>query len=174
MQSLPFRNDSIDGFISWAALEHVPNPASVMKEVARTLKPGGVAVLAPAWNCREWTVKRLESRPYQGLPLRLKMEKLTIPLRNALVWRAVMCLPRRAKRELASRLFGAVEFDFKPLFPDFSLSLPHTSDDDALASMDPHSAILYFHSRGWEIVSHPGWFSRMSARHEPVVVRKPR
>src|SRR5215813_10298570 len=54
MQLLPFRANSIGFVFSWAAIEHVPYPERVLEEVARVLKPGGVALLAPAWNCRPW------------------------------------------------------------------------------------------------------------------------
>ena len=173
MQELPFPDDSLDAIFSWAAIEHVPHPDRVMAEVSRSLKRGGVAILGPAWNCREWTVKRLDARPYRDLNLRLKLEKLTIPLRNQLAWRALHSVPKRVSREIHAVLKGPTSFDFVPLYPDFSLSLPHISDDDALACMDPHSAIMFFYSRGWTIDSHPGLVRRITARHEPVVVRKP-
>ena len=173
MQQIPFPNESLDAIFSWAAIEHVPQPDRVMAEVARVLKRGGVAILAPAWNCRSWTVKRLSTRCYRDLSVRLKLEKATIPLRNHIVWRALRSVPGRISREVKNIISGPVQFDFVPLFPDFSQDLPHISDDDALACMDPHSAILYFLSRGWEVVSHPNLFKRITARHEPVVVRKP-
>jgi SAM-dependent methyltransferase len=174
MQELPFPDDSIDAIFSWAAIEHVPRPDRVMAEVSRTLKPGGVAILGPAWNCRAWTVKRLDVRPYRDLNPRLKLEKFTIPLRNHLAWRALQSIPGRISREIHAVLKGPTQFDFISLFPDFSLNLPHISDDDALACMDPHAAIMFFRSRGWEISSHPGLVRRITARHEPIVVRKPR
>jgi SAM-dependent methyltransferase len=174
MQAIPLADASVDAIFSWAAIEHVPNPERVMAEVERVLVPGGVAILAPAWNCRSWTVKRLEVRRYRDLTPREALEKLAIPLRNSLAWRAAAALPRRLAREIrGSLLRRPTAFDYRRLHPDFSLDVPHITDDDAQASMDAHAAIVYFASRGWSVVSHPGFLARMKSRGEPVVVRKP-
>jgi SAM-dependent methyltransferase len=171
---MPLGDESVDAVFSWAAIEHVPNPERVMAEIERVLVPGGVAFLAPAWNCRAWTVKRLQIRRYADLSTRDKVAKATIPVRNLLLWRAAAALPRRIARELrASLRRGPLAFDYDRLYPDFSLDLPHITDDDAQAAMDPHAAVLYFASRGWSTISHPTFVSRMKARAEPVVVRKP-
>jgi SAM-dependent methyltransferase len=41
---LPFAESSVDGVISMAVLEHVPNPEDFLKEASRVLKPGGFIV----------------------------------------------------------------------------------------------------------------------------------
>jgi hypothetical protein len=47
---LPFPAGSFDGIIVAEMLEHIPNDAAALKEVARVLRPGGtVAVTVPAW-----------------------------------------------------------------------------------------------------------------------------
>jgi len=173
MQMLPFKSGSVDLLFSWAAIEHVPKPELVMVEVERVLKPGGIAILAPSWNCRSWTVKRLKFRSYRELGWIEGVDKVTIPIRNNLIYRGLMALPFRIKREISAIFLGALEFDYRRLSPDFSTGTPHISDDDAYASMDPHAAIIYFKSRHWEILSHPTFTRRLLSRHEPVVVRKP-
>lgn len=40
---LPFRSDDFDGVVCLEVLEHVPDPAQVVCEIARVLKPGGRA-----------------------------------------------------------------------------------------------------------------------------------
>jgi SAM-dependent methyltransferase len=48
--NLPFGNDSFDKVIAAEIMEHVPNDWRAMAEVARVLRPGGVAaVTVPAW-----------------------------------------------------------------------------------------------------------------------------
>jgi SAM-dependent methyltransferase len=47
---LPFPGGSFDGIIVAEMLEHIPNDAAALKEIARVLRPGGtVAVTVPAW-----------------------------------------------------------------------------------------------------------------------------
>jgi SAM-dependent methyltransferase len=47
---LPFRSESFDAIIAAEILEHVPDDAAAMAEIARVLRPGGtVAVTVPAW-----------------------------------------------------------------------------------------------------------------------------
>jgi SAM-dependent methyltransferase len=41
INSLPFKNDSVDMVFSIAVLEHVPSPEHVVAEILRILKPGG-------------------------------------------------------------------------------------------------------------------------------------
>ena len=62
-------------------------------------------------------------------------------------------------------------FTYKRLQPNLQKYVG--TDCDAFTSMDPHAAILFFATRGWEILSHPGR-RRLLARAEAVVVRKPR
>jgi len=47
---LPFPDGSFDGIIVAEMLEHIPNDAAALKEIARVLRPGGtLAVTVPAW-----------------------------------------------------------------------------------------------------------------------------
>jgi SAM-dependent methyltransferase len=171
MESLPFRDQSIGFVFSWAAIEHVPNPERVLAEIERVLKPGGVALLAPAWHCRPWAAEGLEFLPYAKLRPMQRLRKRLIPFRNAIWWRALFELPNRVRREAMAAL-RVPSFEYSRLQPNLEEYVG--TDCDAFTSMDPQSAILYFAARGWEALSHPGLRRRMLARHEPVVVRKPR
>lgn len=97
---LPLESGSVDFLFSFAALEHVPEVERAFQEIGRVLRPGGAALISPAWNCRPWTVRKLEIRPYSDLSPLEMIEKLLIPLRNNLVYRAVMSMPARIQREL--------------------------------------------------------------------------
>jgi len=170
MEELPFRDGSFRFLFSWAAIEHVPHPELVMREIERVLGPRGVAILAPAWHCRPWAAEGLEFRSYRELSATQRIRKALIPLRNALAWRAMFEAPRRISREVRA-LRRLPEFEYERLEPD--LVQYRGTDSDAFTSMDPHATILYFARRRWEVLSHPTIRSRMLARSEPVVVRKP-
>jgi len=65
--SLPFADGSFDAIIAAEILEHVPNDAAAMAEIARVLRSGGsVAVTVPAWLPERicWAL----SREYHEVP----------------------------------------------------------------------------------------------------------
>jgi SAM-dependent methyltransferase len=172
MERLPVRSGSIEFLFSIAAIEHVPNPERVLEEVERVLRPGGVALLAPAWHCRPWAAEGLEFRSYEELTFSQRLRKRLIPWRNAILWRALFEAPRRALRELRASRGKPIDFDYVRLTPNLTRYVG--TDCDAFTSMDPQAAILYFATRGWTILSHSGRRQRLLARSEAVVVRKPR
>jgi len=61
---LPFQEKSFDAIWSYAVLEHVPEPEKALDEMRRVLKPGGLLLLEPAWQCRPWTADGYPVRPY--------------------------------------------------------------------------------------------------------------
>lgn len=174
-RDLPADDNSVDMYASFAALEHVPHIEKAFAEVERVVRPGGVALLNPAWNCRPWTVKKLKERPYGELSVSAKIGKFLIPLRNNLIFRMFCSIPSRAWREVRLLIGGTMDLDYRPLEPDFSLweRFGHDSDDDAFINIDAHAAIAYFVSRGWACISHPTLASRFSCRGEEVVLVKP-
>ena len=171
MQCLPLVDNSIDFLFSWTALEHVPHPELTLREIERVLKPGGVALLAPAWHCRSWAAKGLPIRAYCELSWQERINKATIPMRNTLLYRSLFAIPLRLYREVRLRLGQLLPFDYRRLSPNLSEHI--YTDCDAFTSMDPHAVIAYYLSRGWEVLSHPTFFRRFVSRHEPVVIRKP-
>lgn len=172
MQCLPFRDQSVDFIFSWASLEHVPQPELALAEIQRILKPGGVALLAPAWNCRPWAAKGLPVRPYRELSWSDRLNKATIPIRNSLIYRALLDLPQRLWREACFFLSHRPRpFDYRRLTPNLQEYI--YTDCDAFTSMDAHACIMYYLSRGLAILSHATFAHRVLARHEPVVIRQP-
>ena len=93
-RDLPIEDKSVDFLFSFAVFEHVPELERAYKEVDRIIKPGGYGLIGQAWNCRPWTVKKLEQRPYSELTLAEKLQKLLIPIRNNLVYRFLVSFPK--------------------------------------------------------------------------------
>jgi SAM-dependent methyltransferase len=170
-ENLPLKDDSVDFLFSFATLEHVPNPHRAIGEIERVMKPNGVALIHPAWFCRKWAAKALPIRAYSQLSLGDKLEKLLLPLTELLPVRLAKAMPRRVFRE-ARFIFSSKpsEFDYVRLNPNLKEYV--YTDSDAWTHMDSHSCLMYFHSRGWELLSAPTFVRRLSVRHEPVVVRK--
>ena len=105
-----------------------------------------------------------------------RIERWSIPFRELLVVRAGVALPKRVCQEI-QLAFGVktVPLRYKALQPRWDLieQYGHVSDDDAVADIDPHAGICFFKSRGYEIISHSSLLSRLIARHEPLIVKKP-
>lgn len=173
---LPMPSNSTDVLFSFAALEHIPEVEKAFAEIERVLKPGALAMLGPAWNCRPWTVKKLQQRPYSELSIKEKVGKFLIPIRDHLIFRLACSIPSRAAGEMRL-LLGSQDLPLRytKLEPDFSLweRYPHISDDDAFVSIDAHAALVYFASRKWIVESHSKFSRRFSCRGEIIVVRKP-
>jgi hypothetical protein len=100
----------------------------------------------------------------------IKIDKLTIPIRDNVIWRGLFAFPGRWLREIRLLTRRPLPFDYKRLSPNLSEYI--YTDCDAFTSMDSHAAIIYYKSRGFQILSHPTLIRRFLARHEPVVVRK--
>lgn len=171
---LPFPDESFDGIWSVTVLEHVPQPERALEEIARVLRPEGVALLAPAWHCRPWAADGYEVRPWSDFGWKGKLTKASIPLRKALWFRAAGTLPVRLWREGRRHLQRnrAMRFRYGQLRANYETFW--TADSDACNAMDPHEVALWFLSRGWSVPSHNGFWSRLLVRAGAVIVRKPR
>jgi hypothetical protein len=132
-------------------------------------------LIAPAWNCRSWTVEKLKDRAYNELGWLKRIEKALIPLRELFLVRALVTLPKRVLGEITMLSNTPLPLRFKPLSPRWDLieKYGHISDDDAYADIDPHAGIGFFKTRGYEVLSHKTLLSRILSRHEPVIVKKP-
>lgn len=171
-EALAFRDESFDGVWSIAVLEHVPRPEQALQEIARVLRPGGLAYLAPAWHCRSWARDGLPVRPYSELSWSQRLSKATIPMRDSLLVRGALELPVRLWRELRWRLEGrALSLRFGRLDPNYETFW--CADSDACSVLDPHEVLLWFASRGWTSPSHGTAWRRLFVRHGAVVLRKP-
>lgn len=78
---LPFDSDQFDLATAFGVLHHIPNVSTVLRELVRTLKPGGLLVVRePITSMGDWR------RPRRGLTAR----------ERGLPWDAVSSIARRA------------------------------------------------------------------------------
>jgi SAM-dependent methyltransferase len=168
---LPFENSSFDAIWSYAALEHIPEPEKAMKEIRRVLKNQGFLLLAPAWQCRPWAAMGHSVRPYHDFDFKGKIIKLSIPLRNSVLFRSIYVFPRRLFRTIQFVFRkNPVPFKYKKLKPNYDYFC--VSDSDALNSMDPYDAILWFISRGDTCISRARRLSKFFVRTGPIIFQK--
>lgn len=165
---------SIDFLFTFATLEHVPFIEEAFFEIYRVLAPKGRAYLAPAWNCRPWTVEKLKDLSYSELALRKKIGKFLIPLREHLAFRFMCQFPQRVAAEINLALGRQAPLRYQSMYPNIELieKYGHVSDDDAFVNIDSHAAMVWFLARGCVVPSHPTCIKRLFARGEPILIEK--
>ncbi len=167
---LPFPDGSFDGAWTIWVIEHVPEPERAMEEIRRVLRPGGVVFFAPAWQCRPWAADGYPVRPYSDFGLCGKMYKALIPLRNSLAWRSLFMFPRRVLRVLGWKLGrGPTRFRCRTIRANYEKFW--MADSDAVNSMDPYEAILWFKSRGDEVLYPSTPLRQFLVRNGHIIVR---
>lgn len=167
-------DDNFDFIYSIAALEHLPKIELAIHNIDKSLKPGGVLYLAPAWNARSWTVEKLKFIPYTKLNWSKKVKKFFIPIISSKVIRFLNLFPRRIFRELKFYAFKAYNLNHVNLYPDFSLieQYGHVSDDDAFISLDSHDLILFLKKLNYYPVASDTLFYRLFHFGSPIVMKK--
>ncbi len=171
-QRMPLPTGRVAVLVSIATLEHLPEPDRCLDEIHRVLRPGGLVYLAPAWFCRPWASRGIAGKPYHELPWRDRIYKAVLPLLNNMLARSLWIISTRIVRE--ARLpfrRGPLPLTYRRLRPNLVEYL--NADSDASAAIDPHAAIMYFLSRGYDVLSAPTLRRRLLARNAPVVARKP-
>ena len=167
---MPFPDGAFDAIWTINVLEHVPGPEQALTEMRRVLKDGGLLYLLAAWQCRPWAANGYHVRPYGDFGLGGKFVKLSIPLRESVAFRAVYVFPIRLWRVAASLAGGApTAFRYTRLTPNYEQYW--AADSDAVNSMDPYEAILWFTSRGDEVLSFEGALTPFFVRSGTIVVR---
>lgn len=167
----PFDDEMFDAIWTIAVFEHIPRLQEALLEIERLLKPGGLVLFAPAWQCRPWVAEGYTVRPYRQLSLTGKLIKAVIPIRNSVLWRSLFVIPKRLVQHLAF-LFGrkSTEIRYRKLAANYQVYW--TTDSDACNSIDPHDAILWFLSHGFDCLSHPGHLSAFFVRTGALIFRK--
>jgi SAM-dependent methyltransferase len=168
--ALPFPDNWFDAIWTINALEHVPAPELALAEMRRVLKPGGLLLLSPAWQCRPWAAQGYPVRPYSDFDWRGKLIKASVPLRNSLAFRLLHVFPRRLARLarwlITRRPTRLSHGELTPNYEHFWMT-----DGDAVNSIDPLEAILWFVSRGDECLSHPSMRRQFLIRTRGITFR---
>jgi len=171
-ETIPLSSRSCRLVFSIATLEHVPRPDLACEEIDRVLVTGGIAYLAPAWHCRDWAADGLSVRPYRDLSHNQKIRKALIPLRNSLIYRGIQEIPWRLWRRSVTKLSGIPS---RLRYRRLRANYEHfwQSDSDACSSIDSHEGILFFESRGYEILRpRGGSLARVLFRAGALIARK--
>ena len=167
----PFDDQTFDAIWTITVYEHIPELQQALLEIKRLLKPGGVVLFAPAWQCRTWAADGYAVRPYRDFGLGGKLIKALIPLRNHPLWRLIFIAPKRLWRHSRFLLGHKYEeIQYKPLKPNYETYW--ITDSDACNHIDPHDAILWFISQGFECLSHPTHMKALLVRTGALVFRK--
>lgn len=169
--SYPFEDEMFDAIWTITVYEHIPDLQNALLEIDRLLKPGGVVFFAPAWQCRPWAAQGYSVRPYSDFDWKGKLVKASIPIRNSVAWRSLFIFPKRFWRHILFLLgYEFKEIKYKRLKPNYDTYW--TSDSDACNSIDPHDALLWFLSHGFECVSHPSHIKALFVRTGALTFRK--
>lgn len=167
---LPFKDSTFDAIWTVNVLEHISNPELALAEMRRVLKPGSLLFLAPAWYCRSWAADGYEVRPYSDFGWHGKIIKASIPVRDSVLWRAPWVFVRRALRICQYLIHKQpVPFHYHELQPNYTHFW--ISDSDAVNSIDPFDAILWFVSRGDHCQNFPTLQAGFRVRSSPLVFR---
>lgn len=167
--ALPFADNSFDAAWSIWVFEHVPEVEKALAEVRRVLKPGGLFYFEPAWQCRSWFADGYPVRPYSDFGLKGKLIKASIPVRNSVLYRSMFTFPRRLWRAAALASGGPLKFRYTRIRANYETFW--MSDSDACNSMDPYEAIVWFRSRGDEILYPSTPVKQFLVRTGRIIVR---
>jgi 2-polyprenyl-3-methyl-5-hydroxy-6-metoxy-1,4-benzoquinol methylase len=169
--TFPFDDQEFDAIFTFDTFEHIPHLQEAMLDTVRMLKPGGMILFQPAWQCRSWAAEGYPVRPYGDFNFIGKLIKLSIPIRNSFIYRSIKLFPKRLYRHLA--YFFGKKFDvirYKKLKPNYKVFW--MSDSDACNHIDMHDAILWFRSYGFKCLTYPTHIKQLFAKNGGIVFQK--
>lgn len=170
---LPFLSDSIGVVCTNRMMEHIHDPEKVIKEIIRVCQPEGHIFLNDAWNVPTWAPSGILSLKWEKANWSEKIRILFYGLRQKYFIRIPLRIMFRLLREFRYILKRPNwNFEYRRLTPNYDLYL--LSDEDAAASIDSHSVILYFRQLGYESISHQGFKRRVfHSSRQALTFRKP-
>jgi 2-polyprenyl-3-methyl-5-hydroxy-6-metoxy-1,4-benzoquinol methylase len=113
-ESLPFDDSTFDAGISFEVLEHTPNPARLLSELARVVKPGGTVVVSTPntlWEPVHWFAAKTglhhSEGPHRDVSRRDILEGLEVAGLRVVAERTTVLVP--AGPQALVRLGQAIE-----------------------------------------------------------------
>ena len=167
----PFDDNTFDAIWTRAVHEHIPDLQQSLLEMKRVLKPNGLVLFAPAWQCRSWAAEGYEVRPYSDFNFLGKLIKASIPIRDTVAFRLSYIMPKRIFRHLLF-IFGYKykKIRYKTLKPNYDTFW--TADSDAINSIDHHDAILWFESNVFKFLSDPLHLKAFLIKNSELILKK--
>jgi len=172
-EAYPFDTGKFDLVFSNAVFEHIPNLDFALHEMIRVTKTNGRIIFNPAWQCRPWFADGYPVRPFSDFNLRGKIYKLTIPIRENVLFRLMHVMP--------VRLWHLIKFHINPdsyreklFYNKIKANYEYfwMSDSDACNSIDPFLAILFFKANDLTIINYPTLISQFLVRTNELVIEK--
>ncbi len=167
---LPFEDDEFD--VSWSiwTFEHVPDPEQALREIRRVTRSGGYIYLRPAWNNPTWVPKGYMVRPDSELTRLETIAKYSLLVREAPWFKKAYCYPIRTIR-LAAASLGDQPTRLRYHEIDANFEIYWMPDSDAVNSIDCYEAMLWFQTRGDEIVNAGSPWQEVFSDCGPLFVR---
>jgi SAM-dependent methyltransferase len=141
--AMPFAESSYDAIWSVWALEHIPEPEKALSEMRRVLKPGGVLILFPAWDCTPWAANGFDARAYSEFNAVGKLVKAAVAFYPD--YESTLRGPIRAGRWVQYAL-GDRTLRYRRLSPNYDVYWQ--ADGDAAVSLDRFETLLWFQHHG--------------------------
>jgi len=168
---LPFRNKSVDCFVTHTFLEHPHRPDLVLEEVHRSLKQGGIVVHNDAWFCRWWHRYGIVGlKPWKDMTSNEKLVYIGYKITELKLVRIPPILLRRLFKALFIKAKSPIKLAYKKLKPNYDLHL--MCDEDAATSIDPVDVIRFYESRGYELLEPLSFKQRLFLGNRWVGFRK--
>ena len=169
----PFDSGKFDLVFSNAVFEHIPHVDFALHEMIRVTKRNGRIIFNPAWQCRPWFADGYPVRPFSDFDIWGKLYKLTVPIREHILFRLMHVMPVRFWHLLRFRVNPRVYKD-KLVFTQIRANYKHfwMSDSDACNSIDPFMAILFFKANKLRIVNYPSLWKQFFVRTNELILEK--
>lgn len=158
---IPIADASVDCVFTHNFLEHPTNPRKVVKEIIRTVKPGGIVVHCDAWHCRWW--QRYGVVGIKQWTTMSRREK-TITLAAKISELPLIRMPRIILRRMWREIQKPLSFKYVKLQPNYDLKLG--SDEDAASSIDPVDLLRFYQIHGFRHDPHLSLLKRLFFKNQ--------